>query len=66
MEPKYPQVTARLTATDGNAFSIIGKVIKAMRNNKLPDDAIKQFTEEATSGDYNKLLATCMKWVNVA
>jgi hypothetical protein len=36
-----------------------------MRSAKLPDDEIKQFQDEALSGDYDHLLQTCMAWVEV-
>jgi hypothetical protein len=63
--PKYPEVRVKLVGGDGNAFAIIGGVIQAMRSAKLPDDEIKQFRDEAMSGDYDHLLRTCIKWVEV-
>jgi hypothetical protein len=60
----YPHVHVSLVGEDGNAFSILGRVIKAMRRGKVPQDKIDEFKREATSGDYNKLLQTCMKWVD--
>ena len=65
MNPKYENVTVRLVGEDGNAFFILGKVMKAMRRNKVSEDEVKKFKDEATSGDYDNLLSTCMKWVNV-
>jgi hypothetical protein len=66
MEPRYPKVRVKLTGTDGNAFALLGKVKEAMRKAKVPPGEITAFIEEATSGDYNHLLQTCMKWVDVA
>jgi hypothetical protein len=63
--PKYSEIRVKLVGGDGNAFAIIGSVIQAMRGAKLPDEEIKQFRDEAMSGDYDKLLQTCMKWVEV-
>jgi hypothetical protein len=61
---KYPHVHVSLAGEDGNAYSILGRVIKAMRRGKVPQDKIDEFKSEATSGDYDKLLQTCMKWVD--
>ncbi len=59
-----PDVTVQLTGEDGNAFSIIGRVRKALKRAGYTDLATK-FLEETTSGDYDHLLQTCMKYVNV-
>lgn len=64
-EPKYPDVSVQLTGRDGNAFVILGTVREAMRKNKVPKEELNLFLEEATAGDYNNLLQTCMKWVDV-
>jgi len=61
---KFPNIKVQLTGTDGNAFSILGKVIKTLKKEATVDQ-IKEFQEEAMSGDYNNLLMTCMKWVDV-
>ena len=63
---KYPNVKVRLTRHDGNAFGILGRVQRAMRLAKVAQDEIDQFVEEATSGDYDHLLQTCLKWVDVS
>lgn len=64
-EPKYPKVEVQLSGEDGNAFSILGRVSGAMRKAKVPKEDIDAFMKEATSGNYDNLLATCCKWVNV-
>lgn len=66
MIPLYPNIEVKLVGSDGNAFAILGKVRKALRRAKVDSSVIEQFTKEATSGDYNDLLATCMKWVEVS
>ena len=63
--PKYPDITVELVGKDGNAFNILGIVRRAMKYADLPQAEIEAFTAEATSGDYNHLLATCCEWVNV-
>ncbi|MCC6888516.1 MAG: hypothetical protein IT536_08290 [Hyphomicrobiales bacterium] len=62
---KYPNVTVQLTGQDGNAFTVLGLMLRAMRKANIPADEIAAFRTEATSGDYNTLLATCMKYVDV-
>jgi len=57
-------VKVKLVGKDGNAFAILGRVSKALRKAGHPDLA-KEFLEEAMSGDYNHLLQTCMKYVEV-
>lgn len=63
---KYPKIRVQLTGEDGNAFSIMGKVIRAMKKANVSKDDIDSYTKEATEGDYNHLLATTMKWVHVS
>ncbi len=60
--PKYPEITVKLTGTDGNAFAIIGKVRRALQNAGIEHSG---FVTEAMSSDYDNVLITCMKWVNV-
>jgi hypothetical protein len=64
MDCKYPDVKVKLVGNDGNAFAILGRVIRAMRKADIGDAEIKAFQNEATSGDYDNLLATCMRWVS--
>lgn len=62
---KYPEITVQLTGEDGNAFAIIGNVMKAIRKGVGSDEA-KEFADEAMSqGSYDELLAYCMRMVNV-
>ena len=62
---KYPEVEVELVGTDGNAFALIGKVQKALKEAEVSKEELDEFFNEATSGDYNHLLQTCMAWVNV-
>lgn len=62
-ELKLPlPVKVKLIGKDGNAFMILGRVTEAMKK-KGYGDLVEQFREEAMSGDYNKVLQTCLKWV---
>lgn len=65
MDPIYPDITVQLTGEDGNAFSIIGRVSTVMRRAAIPKEKIDAFRTEAMSGDYNGVLQTAMKYVNV-
>lgn len=62
--PKF-NVKVQLTGKDGNAFFILGTVIRALRKAGATDAQVKEFNKEATAGDYNHLLRTCMEWVHV-
>ena len=50
-----------LIGVDGNAFAILGRVRQALRRGGESREFIEAFTKEATSGDYNHLLCTCME-----
>ena len=62
MTPKHPSITVQLTGQDGNAFAILGRCRKAAREAGLLDSEINAFVTEATSGDYDHLLQTAMRW----
>ena len=61
---RFPEVVVQLSGEDGNAFSILGKVSKALKT-AGHKEAVEEFYEEATSGDYNHLLQTAMSFVDV-
>lgn len=65
MEIKYPEIEITLLGEDGNAFAILGAVQRELRQNGIEDKEIALFVKEATSGNYDELLQTCMKWVTV-
>ena len=62
---KYPEVTVRLVGEDGNAYAIMGAVSAALKRAGVPAEEIKEYTTESMSGDYDTLLQTAMRWVNV-
>ena len=64
-EVKYPEIMVQLVGLDGNAFSILARCRAAMKRVHCSEAEINEFTKEATSGDYNHLLATCMEYFNV-
>lgn len=61
---KAPDVTVRLVGEDGNPFTIIGKVNKALRSAGHKELAA-EYMKEAVAGDYDHLLAVTMDYVNV-
>jgi hypothetical protein len=64
--PLYPKASLQLSGADGNAFMILGQCERVMRNANIPDAERQKFRDEATSGDYDHLLQTCMKWFKVS
>lgn len=64
MATKYPKVKVKLVGQDGNAFAILGRVQSAMKKAGVPKEEMNVFLKEATSGDYDHLLQTCMAWVD--
>lgn len=65
MGVKYPHITVQLVGTDGNAFAVMGAIGKALKRAKCTQEQVDEFYTEARSGDYDHLLQTCMKYVNV-
>lgn len=65
-KPKYAHITVPLVGEDGNAFAILGRVIKAMKRHMISEEEIKEFKKEAMSSNYDHLLQTVIKWVSVA
>ncbi len=53
----------RLTGEDGNAFAVIGRVIKALRK-AGQGHLVSEFQVKATSGNYDHLLAVCLEYVD--
>ena len=62
---RYPDITVQLTGTDGNACAIIGAVLRALYRAQVPTAEIDKFRDEATSGDYENVIQTAMRWVDV-
>jgi hypothetical protein len=54
-----------LTGENGNAFAILGLAQRAARRAKMPTEDWERIRAEATSGDYNHLLATLMRYFDV-
>ena len=63
--PKY-DIEVELSNYDGNAFVILGKVQSALKKAGASKEDVAEFLKEAMGGDYDHLLRTCMKWVDVS
>lgn len=53
-----------LVGVDGNAFCIMGYVRSAMKKAKMTKRDIDLYTEDATSSDYNHLLAVSCEMID--
>jgi hypothetical protein len=62
-QEKKPRV--KLVGENGNAFAILGRCREAARKAGWTSERIKEFTDKATSGNYNNLLCTCMEYFDV-
>jgi len=62
---RYPEVEVQLTGNDGNAYAVMGRVRQALRRHGVSKAIIDEYVAEATSGDYDNLLAVTMRWVTV-
>jgi len=57
--------TVKLVGENGNAFSIMGLVKKALKQSGADKEYIDKYLNAAKSGDYDHLLAVSMEYVNV-
>ncbi len=65
-DANYPTVVVKLVGEDGNAFSIMGRVAKALKRAGISQSEVDRFYEECkSSGSYDNLLVTVMQWVTV-
>ncbi len=65
MKPKHPEIEVQLSGTNGNAIAIATRVRTALRKAGHRDEA-EEFFEDALSGDYDHVIQTAMKWVDVS
>jgi hypothetical protein len=66
MDIQYPDIHVKLVGHDGNAFAIMGKVSEALRKNGVPKEEIDAYLKESMSDDYDHLLRTAVRWVDVS
>jgi hypothetical protein len=53
-----------LVGIDGNAFSVMGTVIKGLKSAGNEDSVIKSYQDDAMSGDYDHLLAVSLAYTS--
>ena len=65
MKPTFPTITVKLTGTDGNAFMVIGRVTRALRDAGHVTAANTFAKDAMTCESYDELLQFAMKTVDV-
>ncbi len=65
MKGPLSKPTVKMIGHDGDAFSIMVRMKKALRRAGADKEYIDKYLNEATSGDYDQLLAVSMEYVNV-
>jgi hypothetical protein len=65
MKGPLSKPTVKLTGQDGNAFSIMGRVKKALMLAGADKEYIDKYLKESTVGDYDHLLVVSMEYVDV-
>jgi hypothetical protein len=58
-----PKPKCKLIGEDGNAFAVIGRVIKVLQRAGYKH-LINQYKERAMAGDYNNLLVVSLEYVD--
>lgn len=58
-------IDVQLVGQDSSTGAIMGEVSSALKRAGATHAEIKQYRAETLSGDYNNVLQTAMKWVNV-
>ena len=56
----------QLVGQDGNVFNVLGQAIRSAKKAGWTKEKIDKFTAEATAGDYNHALKTCMDYFEVS
>ena len=59
----HQKVTVKLIGEDENAFSILGRVSKALKRSGQPE-AAAEYLKRATEGDYDHLLMVTLEYVD--
>ena len=65
MENEKEKPVVELDGSDGNGMMIISKCRRALSRAGYTAEQIKEFTDEATSGNYDHVIQTAMKWCEV-
>ena len=63
VRPVKPRV--QLIGMNGNAFAILGRVERALRDAGRSREEVERFHKEATAGDYDNLLRVVSEYVEI-
>jgi hypothetical protein len=55
----------KMVGEDGNVFAILARAQQSAKQAGWSKEKIKEFVDEATSGDYDNALQTCLKYFDV-
>lgn len=64
-DPVYPDIHVKLIGTDSHPMMIVAALTKGLCAGGIERDEINRIMREALSGDYDNVLATCLKYVRV-
>ena len=53
-----------LVGVDGNAYSLMGYTMDAMKKEGFSKEEVDKMLKEATAGDYNNLICVCSKYLD--
>jgi len=59
-------IDVQLVGHDGNAFAIMARVQRALKEAGATEEQLNEYMNESMSGDYDHLLRTACRWVNVS
>ena len=62
---EIPKPLVELIGTDGNAYSIMGRVRRALQKAGASAEVLDEYYKESTKGDYNHLLSVAANYVKV-
>ena len=63
---KFPQIKVKLVGTDGNIFALIAKVSNVLKQNRVNNDLVNEFSKDIiNSSNYDEALSKITNWVNV-
>ncbi len=63
---QYPELELRLVDENGNAFAILGRLDKVLRDGGVSYDERHAINAEAIAGDYDHLLQVVMRTVKTS
>jgi precorrin-6B methylase 1 len=63
--PRYPRVKVQLIGRTRDFYPTVSAVQTAMRRAGVPLQELSNFYQDATTGDEDNLLRTCLAWVDV-